>query len=250
MPSWLKNKIIVRLSGGLGNQLFQYAHARALAKEKGLSLGIDTSYYKNQSKRSYRMDNLKITAKTVCLPEAIFHKFFYPSTYIVGEFQDEKNFLAIADIIENEFYIKEKLPEKQEAIVSEIQKTNSVSVHIRRTDYLTKQHRFVVLGQKYYEEAMKIISEKVAEPRFFFFSDDIEWVKKNIKHPDNSVFLKNKDFEDMHLMSLCKHNITANSTFSWWAAWLNKNQNKIVITPQRWFSDNTSIAIPETWQKI
>ncbi len=245
----IKNTFIVRLSGGLGNQFFQYAYGRSLVNKK-TSVKIDISYYNKQKKRTYGLDNFRTTIKIAGLIEVFIHKYLFPNTYITGEFQDEKYFLDISNIIRDEFAIKEKLRADLENIASKIQTNDSVSVHIRRTDYLSKKHRFVILDTKYYKKAIKLMTEKVKDPKFFFFSDDIEWVKENIQHPDDSIFLSNKDFEDMHLMSLCKHNITANSTFSWWAAWLNKNQNKIVITPQRWFSDNTSIAIPETWQKI
>jgi hypothetical protein len=129
-------------------------------------------------------------------------------------------------------------------------------LHIRRGDYLTNiVHN--TNKEDYYKNAIKLIEEKVKNPVFYIFSDEIEWVKQNfdIKYP--TVYVDFNDaltnFEDIKLMSSCKHNIIANSSFSWWSAWLNENSNKIVIAPKQWFTDvsrNTKDIIPKSWIKI
>jgi hypothetical protein len=108
----------------------------------------------------------------------------------------------------------------------------------------------------YYHEAIKIMKEKIKNPYFFIFSDDIPWVKENLKIDGDAFFItgkKIKDHEEMFLMSRCKHNIIANSSFSWWGAWLNNNPEKIVIAPKRWFNNekiNTSDLVPDNWLRI
>ncbi len=246
--------IITRLTGGLGNQLFEYAAGKARAEKENTTLKIDLSAYTKYNGRSYRLKYFNTTVQKASLFERILYKYLLPSHYLDDHFQSEEYFKNIPRIIRSEFSLKESLSEKLQPILEEIRKSNSVSVHIRRTDYLTKQHRYVILNPNYYETAMKIISEKIENPLFFFFSDDIEWAKKNIPHSDNSVFLSNQDYEDLYLMSQCKHNITANSTFSWWGAWLNNNSNKVVITPKKWLTDDSPtslhVGIPEIWLKI
>lgn len=150
----------------------------------------------------------------------------------------------------------EPLSGENKIISDEIRKTNSVSLHIRRGDYITskitnKFHGTCCLG--YYKKAMKLINKKVKNPKYFVFSDDIYWVKKNLEiknafYVDDNV--GDKSYIDMQLMSMCKHNIIANSSFSWWAAWLNNNPNKIVIAPKKWFNDpgmDTTDLISEEW---
>ncbi len=130
-----------------------------------------------------------------------------------------------------------------------------MSIHIRRGDFLNNE-RHNTDKNSYYKEAIELIENKVENPVFFVFSDDMDWVKTNLnaKHETNFIDFNDAltNFEDMKLMSACKHNIIANSSFSWWAAWLNRNENKIVIAPKKWLNDdsNTNDIIPETWIKI
>jgi hypothetical protein len=141
-----------------------------------------------------------------------------------------------------------------------IKKVNSVSIHIRRGDYVTnKRHSkvFSPCSHDYYSRAAKLIADQQPNPHYFVFSDDIGWAKANLEFEYPTTFVDVNDeahsHEDMRLMSLCNHNIIANSSFSWWGAWLNVNPEKVVIAPQKWFSDykcNTQDMIPENWIKI
>ena len=144
-------------------------------------------------------------------------------------------------------------------ISEQIAKCNSVSLHIRRGDYVSnleanKTHGFI--GIEYYNKAISFIHEQILQPHFFVFSDDIAWARENLGLIINVVFINHNQgrssFEDMRLMSLCKYNIIANSSFSWWGAWLNTAPDKIVITPKQWFANgqDTSDLMPENWLKM
>ncbi len=136
-----------------------------------------------------------------------------------------------------------------------IRGVESISLHVRRSDYVTDQKVNAIHGQTsldYYEQAITYIKERTQKPQLFIFSDDIAWVQEHLKTDVPMIFipLTIKDYEAQHLMSLCRHNILANSTYSWWAAWLNANPQKIVIAPKKWFNDNsrdTNDLIPENW---
>ena len=140
-----------------------------------------------------------------------------------------------------------------------ISQTNSVSLHIRRGDYVSNQKTNQTHGTcdlDYYQRCITEIEKEVENPYFFVFSDEIEWVKENLKinHPAEYVDQNtgDKSYEDMRLMSQCKHNVIANSSFSWWGAWLNSYPDKIVFAPKRWFASdkhNTKDLIPEGWKK-
>ncbi len=179
--------------------------------------------------------------------------------YLYGNWQDERYFSDIADIIRKEFTLKNGFGETASKIAEKIKNARSVSVHIRRGDYESNPRTRARLGPlppEYYAKAMEIISEKELSPVFFVFSDDIEWAKKELKPEFQTEFVGGEnisDCEELALMSLCKHNIIANSSFSWWGAWLNGNPNKIVIAPQRWFADPKSAErnpCPKDWIKI
>jgi len=252
--------------GGLGNQMFEYAMGLSIALQQGTKLRINTRAYID-SQRFYGLNNFSITAKQANIFEILFIKKFYPRQYFDElywlntnnwkDWMSEKSFKEIEDVIREEFtlnkVLRKEFENKNRSVVEEINNSESVSIHIRRTDYLEKQNVCIVLKPEYYIEAINIIIQKIKNPRYFFFSDDIEWVKNNFSHLTNSVFLSNKDYEDLILMSLCKYNITANSTFSWWGAWLNKNPDKIVITPSKWFVNNQDMEknlIPKNWITI
>lgn len=189
----------------------------------------------------------------------IYKNWNKKNIYMIGYFQSEKYFKEIENIIKNEFKIKnELLSEKIKKITKELNEIESVSIHVRRGDYVSnlstnKYHGVLPIG--YYKKAIDIINKKINNPTFYLFSDDIEWCKNNLKDlSNNMVFVeKQKDYEDLELMKNCKHNIIANSSFSWWGAWLNENPKKIVIAPNDWFANkniNTKDLIPETWIKI
>lgn len=179
--------------------------------------------------------------------------------FFVDEYyQNEKYFIDIADEIKKEFVLKNDFSAKAKEYLQRIENSNSVSLHIRRGDYVANKKINAyhgVCGLDYYNEAMKIIKEKINNPIFFVFSDDIHWAEENLKGTE-FVFVSCPEIEDVEeliLMSKCKHNIIANSSFSWWGAWLNKNPEKIVIAPKRWFNDKKAEQIniaPANWLRI
>lgn len=179
--------------------------------------------------------------------------------YLVGYWQSEKYFKHIKDIIKSEFVFKNELIGKNAKIKNIIFDCNSVSLHVRRGDYIsdTKTNSVHGLcGVDYYSAAIKHIDEHITCPVYFIFSDDIEWAKTNIITHSPVLYIehnkKNNSFYDMQLMSLCKHNIIANSSFSWWAAWLNSNADKIIIAPKRWYNNRADCPdlLPDDWVKL
>jgi len=176
--------------------------------------------------------------------------------YLDWFFQTEKYFIDYRNEIKKDFKFKIEPSIKNQQVISKIEKNNSVSIHIRRWDYVNNKLYFTC-HLDYYKKSIWILKKKIKNPVFFFFSDDIKWVRKNLQICDKSYYIDwnnwNKSYEDMRLMSLCKHNIIANSSFSWWWAWLNNNKNKIVIAPSKWFNSNTinySDIVPDSWIKI
>ena len=179
--------------------------------------------------------------------------------YLEGYWQSEKYFKDIESIIRSNFNFNLKAERENEIIGNKILSEYSVSIHIRRGDYVNNYKTNIHHGEcslEYYEDAISLINKKVKDPVYYIFSDDIEWAKRNIKMNVSKTFINNnngRDYEDLRLMSQCRHNIIANSSFSWWGAWLNNNPDKIIIAPKRWFNDksiNTNDIIPKEWIKI
>jgi hypothetical protein len=183
------------------------------------------------------------------------------NVYLVGYWQSEKYFKDIEETIRAEFTMKAPLIGYNLEIANQIRDCeNSVALHIRRGDYVsnpaTNQHHGIC-DIEYYHKSVRILSDKLGKLDFFVFSDDSDWAIKNLKLNYPMTFLnhncQDKAYEDMRLMSLCKHNIIANSSFSWWGAWLNSNSNKIVIAPERWFKKkglDTTDLIPNSWLRV
>jgi len=280
----LKNKMItVKLKGGLGNQMFQYALGRHLALRNKTALELDTSSFRADRLRKYELGHFNImeelakpfekilffVAKKLDFLQrkSIFYKekekFKFDPTilslrgniYFDGSWQSEKYFKDIRETIIKEFTVKTKQNKKNSAILEKIKSINSVAVHIRRKDYLTdpktkEYHGFCSL--KYYQKAIQKIKNKIDNPKLFIFSDDIFWAKENLK-VKNAVYVDNnppeKGYEDMRLMKNCKHFIIANSTFSWWSAWLSDNADKIVCAPKQWLRKDiqTPDLLPSSW---
>ena len=175
----------------------------------------------------------------------------------LGYYQSEKFFKKIENKIRKTYTFPKVIDEKNKNILEKIHNCESVSLHIRRGDYLEYEVLNNLAPMSYYESAIEFMKLKIKNPVFFIFSDDIEWCKENFKL-DNCYYIDwnkgEENYRDMQLMSLCKHNIIPNSTFSWWGAWLNNNPNKIVIAPEKWFNDCANMKysdiIPETWIKI
>jgi hypothetical protein len=182
------------------------------------------------------------------------------NVYLEGYWQSENYFKTIENAIKSEFTLKED-PDPQNALLSEkILGSNSVSIHIRRGDYVHNPVTFDyhgVCSLEYYHSAIDTIAKKISNPHFYIFSDDSLWVKQNlgINYPHTYVTHNQglKDYMDLWLMKLCRHHIIANSSFSWWGAWLCSNPGKIVIAPKQWFNNpdvNTDDLIPNTWLRL
>lgn len=284
--------IIVKLQGGLGNQMFQYALGRNLSIIHKVPLKIDPSYLKreNQSARTLRINGFK-----TLLNEATLHEISaYRSTlqkildrirpeskrkempetgsafdsmvlersdgYFVGYWNNERYFIKSEKAVRQDFTLKNPLGDKAQNTATRISlEKESTSVHIRRGDYVTIKKVAAIHGVlplSYYKTAMEKILESAPDAHFFVSSDDIDWAKENFPKEYPVTFVSSPDipdYEEMILMSLCKHNIIANSTFSWWGAWLNANPKKIVIAPKHWFKDSNRVPqdlIPSSWIQL
>ena len=188
-----------------------------------------------------------------------FAKIRHP-LYLNGYWQSEKYFKSDSDRIRSELCLADKLGEPSQKILDEILQCQAISLHIRRGDYISNQSAAAVHGVcslDYYYVAIRHISAHVQNPNFFVFSDDPQWAKDNLKisYPVQFVDANGPDrgVEDMWLMKSCNHHIIANSSFSWWAAWLNSRQDKIIVAPRTWFLDkklNTQDLVPEQWHRI
>ncbi len=287
--------IIVKISDGLGNQLFQYAFGRKLALLRGIPLKLDLSWFKEHNARKYRLhhfninenfasdeevkkikkyqkinsrkyflynyfiadDSIYIKQKQFPFDKDMFKAKKY--AYLDGYWQTPKYFNGIEKIIRKEFTFKKDPSILYKQIEEKIKNNDSVALHIRRSDYLTLKRISEIFGicsPKYYQRAIKKITKKVKNPTFFIFSDDINWARENLKIKYPLTFVSNgslEEYEELMLMTKCKHNIIANSTFSWWGAWLNSNPSKIIIAPKKWFKETTKSArdlIPKLWEKI
>lgn len=259
---------IIKIKGGLGNQMFQYAYGRNL-ELSGKKIVFDISFFEGNkankdTARNYKLDKFNIqTQAEFSRKKRLFFDFCRKIKRRIGfevdeYYQSEKYFINIADEIKKEFTLKNDFSDKAKEYLQKIENSNSVSLHIRRGDYVTNRKANAYHGVcdlRYYFEAIKKIKEKIINPVFLVFSDDIDWVKANLKG-EEFVFVsspKIKDVEEMILMSKCKQNIIANSSFSWWGAWLNNNSAKIVIAPKKWFNDKKAKQmdiVPSNWLRI
>jgi hypothetical protein len=291
--------IIVKLMGGLGNQMFQYALGRSLSMRHGTNLKLDLSFLEGEQQgntpRKFELDRFCIAAekatrweiismkescisrleaavvrlilnKTICLKYK--EKFFCfdplvltlpDNTYLDGFWQSERYFYDISNIIRNDFTVRNPLNADALCLSEEIRTVNSVSLHIRRGDYVTDTRTRNVHGVcnlEYYSNAEKLVSQTIRNPHFFVFSDDPDWAARNLKLNFPVTIVNrhiNSAHEDLNLMSLCRHHVIANSSFSWWGAWLSNSPEKIVVAPKSWFTDssiNTSDLIPSGWHRL
>ncbi|MDP5106948.1 MAG: alpha-1,2-fucosyltransferase [Polaribacter sp.] len=266
--------IIVKITGGLGNQMFQYAYAKSL-QQRGYKVIINIAKSKKYKLHGgYHLNKFKIDLKTTTKVSNIqselgLRQFLKEKSllfneanlkiprnrYVKGYFQTEKYFKDIRAILLDQFVLKEKLSDSTIAFSEEINsKENSCSLHVKRGDFILDRKTNSIhgtCGLLYYSEAIKLINEKHKNTHFFVFSDDLNWAKQNIK-PENATYIDHKviPHEDQYLMSLCKHNITANSSFSWWGAWLNTNEHKTVIAPKNWYVHQENEVVCESWIKL
>lgn len=289
--------IVVRITGGLGNQLFQYAAGRRLAHIHNTELKLDVTEVLSKSYRPYLLDLFSIQATIASaeersrmlgmsrwVPEALeplaheylHHLFphvlreahFYcderllnagDDMYLIGYWQSEKYFSDISLMLRSDLTLKNPLSAKSADALHRIQDSASVALTVRRGDFVTDYYihkRHGVLPLSYYERAVDAIARRVSKPSFFVFSDDISWVKKHMRLSHEVVYMDfnypDRTVEDLFLISSCKHAILANSTFSWWGAWLNRNPLKIIIAPSHWFNlpYDTRDLFPSGWMRM
>ena len=276
---------IVKLMGGLGNQMFQYAFGQVLGKNTYYDLSWFNKVRNSQNAtiREYELDFFQCTPniisekeikkqKTNLLfkilgiknnipdiheekyniyePELLKHK----EGIFEGYFQAAQYYMDIRPQLLKDFVPRQKPNKINGELLKKIQSVNSVSIHVRRGDYVQLQTLHGLCDLDYYKKAVHLIKEKVKNPHFFLFSDDISWVTENLKiDAPFTIVDNNKGREaawDMWLMKNCQHNIIANSSFSWWGAWLNENLNKIVVAPKQWFVKRKTDIVPDDWERI
>jgi hypothetical protein len=267
--------IISKLQGGLGNQMFQWAYAKHLSKTYETNFYLDISFYNHQigvTKREYDLTKFpniianilpnenelwnKETIKPIkgISDNFIFNELQYDDGnhfYLDGFWQTEKYFKGSRDVIIKELSPSEDVKNKLLSKYTQLGEDN-ISLHIRRTDYIAPTNLVLTIQPiEYYQNAIEFINEY---DNIFIFSDDIQWCKENLSF-NNMVFVEgNDDVEDIWIMSLCNKNVIANSSFSWWGAWLNDNDNKVVVAPKDWFINSSNLSsgdiIPKNWIKI
>jgi len=282
--------IISRLNGGLGNQMFQYALGRSLALKHNTNLGLDISSYHlggGVTQRKFALDDFTIDSETVDLSDhkpndgiTQYLQRFYPyyrrneiqertfnfdpnilkasrECILTGYWQSEKYFKEAESVIRRDFSFKKLVYLHLEKTSSDIENSHSVSIHFRRGDYVENEQVNKIHGVcdfDYYMGALKILNAKYSDLKLFVFSDDIQWVMTNFEIGQEIDFIDTgSDTSDMYLMSLCKHHIIANSSFSWWGAWLGRFSDKTVIAPKSWFKTTarkTDDLLPPSWIRI
>jgi hypothetical protein len=288
--------IRIKISGGLGNQLFQYAFGQYAAKK----LNTEVLYHaqtklvhKNFTKREldiekfnlpinfteenfdeksfFHSDNLSryerklsqifpFINKKINIQSPDIHKLvenIKDNCYYEGYWQNSMYPDSISELLKSKIVLSDTSFAKLKYLITEIENSDSISIHIRRGDYMNiaaNAKIYNICDMDYYEKAMDFIGKKTSNPRFFIFTEDIDWAKENFVGDKFRFVTGNSAIEDMILMSMCKNQIIANSTFSWWAAWLNKNNQKIVTAPQKWYvnflQNQLNDFLPKNWIKL
>jgi hypothetical protein len=179
--------------------------------------------------------------------------------YLMGYWQSERYFTNVAQTIRADFTFRQPLTGRNLEIAQQIDMVNSVSLHIRRGDYASNPKTLSIHGVcplTYYDVAVRYIAERIESPHFFVFSDDIDWAQKNLRLDFSYEFITHnhgaESYRDMQLISLCDHHIIANSSFSWWGAWLNAKPDKIVVAPKKWFAHDADVSdlFPADWMTL
>lgn len=261
--------IVVKLQGGLGNQLFQWSCGLSLSKKYKKDFYLDISFYGNQSgvtprnfslKEFSNLDdtNLKIFNGNYDNFTRLLDNFVHQNIncnqkdnyYLDGFWQSEKYFIEIESIIKDCLKPNEIFFNKTKDF--DFSNKNYTSIHVRRGDYVRLQHYHPLQSIEYYKNSVDEIGNNDG---LLIFSDDINWCRDNFNFPNMKFIEGYSDVENIWLMSLCKNNIIANSSFSWWGAWLNENKQKKIISPKIWFGERcgtitSSDIIPNNWIKI
>ena len=283
------NYIVCHLIGGLGNQMFQYAAGYALSRRLNAPLKFDISDFSNYklhnglelvkvfncpfecaSQQAIEavlgrhtnikfLDRIKFLAYTRLYPKHILVDRYRPEDklkinfplYMRGYWQNERYFKDYSQDIRKIFSFRSEMNDQNLSTLEKILQGNSISMHVRRGDYITNPKAAAELGLtplSFFRSAISYMTRKVASPRFFVFSDDIDWARSNLNAGWPIEYIENNhgpfSFSDMQLMSQCRHHIITNSSFSWWGAWLNPDPEKVVIGPKKWFANPKNLHNP------
>ena len=286
--------IITRLIGGLGNQMFQYAAGRAIAQRLGVELCIDRRAFEDYQTHDFGLQHFAaklVDANPRILPSSHretraarfcrhfdfrtnsqvfreraftfdYHVLTLPDgTYLDGYWQSERYFTDAIQTIRDDFRIVTPPSSENQSWLSRITNVLSVSLHVRRGDYVSNAAASAVHGTcdlEYYHRGVEEIAKRAgSDIELFVFSDDPAWVAENLRLPYKTHFLDHNDtntnYEDLRLMSACYHHVIANSTFSWWGAWLDSNPNTVVVAPKKWFRKNdhdVQDLLPARWIRL
>jgi hypothetical protein len=289
--------IVVQLSGGLGNQMFQYAAGRGLAVRRGAELVLDSSWVDGRGGavtsevRRYELGCFQLEAKLAPVDEVgRLRRSLVPSrrpllteleeppygqpcpellqatddTYLRGYWQNVTYFESAEQELRRDFTFRPEIEGRHAELAQEIRAahTPTVSLHVRRSDYVTDpgvRDRMGTLEPEYYSRALDALGSGIGSVRLFVFTDDPDWCKENLRLNEQDVVVGATRAEAdtwasiMHLMTLCDHHVLANSSFSWWGAWLNPSAAKIVVAPRPWLQDSRweeGGRIPADWIRI
>lgn len=274
--------IIVRVVGGLGNQMFQYAFGRRLADGLGVPLKLDITPFRTHDKRRYELGGLRIQEDLASdreIARARWGRFvrvrrragqvfsslapspgrlvrqrgfaFEPSmlglsdgTYLEGYWQSERYFAAVADRLRAEFVPRTPLQGRAAELAEQMRHGDSVSLHVRRGDYVNEPSvslTHLVCDDAYYARCVEYLASRLRNPRFYVFSDEPAWARDNLRIPFPTTivadYCRTTEVENVWMMAQCRHHVIANSSFSWWGAWLDSRTSKVVLMPRRWFRD-------------
>lgn len=287
----VQRPVTVRVLGGLGNQMFQYATARAIAERSGAEVLLDLRGFDSYQLRKPALDRWRIKAQVATAhdlkrfserglwwsrrlaPLGIASRCYneaklsfdpallrrQPPQYLSGYFQSEKYFADIRAVLLNEFVPVRSLSADNQRLAREATATNSIAIHVRRGDYVSDARNVGMHGIceiAYYDKAIELLRAQTGPATYFVFSDDMGWTRRNLNLPGPVFHVEGNQDDpevDIHLMSLCRHNVCANSSFSWWGAWLNRHPSKLVVAPTRWFASNkldASDLVPSDWIRL
>jgi len=289
--------IVVRLMGGLGNQMFQYAAGRNLATLRGTELAIDLGWFdeagpRAPASRTYELDAfdlqvrlLRLSQRRVDALEGFASRLLTPlrwipprltvvreksssfepsvfaapeSSLLIGYWQSERYFDAVAEAVRAQYSFGRLRDAVDPKLLREIENSPSLGIHVRRGDYVTSASTNLVHGTlepAYYNKAASYVTAHRDVERIFVFSDDPGWAEAHLAFQLPTTYMRtgSRAVLDLHLMQLCNHQVIANSSFSWWAAWLNENPKKVVVAPKQWFREprtDPSDLVPPAWHRI
>jgi len=288
-------RVVMRMAGGLGNQLFQYAAGLALSKARGARLLLDTTSYRKDKLRTYSLDAFALTPRFVpgpfvpimaafdtryvgrmlrsAMPAVGWHHVFdrsqgyepdrFPpggNLVLDGYWQSDKYFAGIADEVRAAFAFREPPDDVNAKCLGRMARGPSVAVHVRRGDYVINSVTNAIhgtCGPEYYRAAADVSRRTAPAANYFVFSDDPDWAEQQLTWPGPTEVIRHnlgrRDADDLRLMAACDHFIIANSSFSWWGAWLATKPGKVVVAPRRWFAGGPHADVDRTpagWLRI